>query len=47
MRKAGVEHFVELGGKVLGPMVGRIDKEAVTTSLVTMQDLENFAKENG
>ncbi|MAM38136.1 MAG: [acyl-carrier-protein] S-malonyltransferase [Erythrobacter sp.] len=47
MRKAGVEHFVELGGKVLGPMVGRIDKEALTTSLVTMQDLENFAKENG
>lgn len=47
MRKASVEHFVELGGKVLGPMVGRIDKEAVTTSLVTMQDLENFAKENG
>ena len=47
MRKAGVEHFVELGGKVLGPMVGRIDKEALTKSLVTMQDLENFAKENG
>ncbi|MBX7457569.1 ACP S-malonyltransferase [Qipengyuania sp. 1NDH17] len=47
MREAGVEKFVELGGKVLGPMVGRIDKEAATTSLVTMEDLENFAKENG
>ena len=47
MRDAGVEHFVELGGKVLGPMVGRIDKELATTSLVTMDDLENFAKENG
>ena len=47
MRDAGVEHFVELGGKVLGPMVGRIDKELATTSLVTMEDLENFAKENG
>ena len=46
MRKAGVERFVELGGKVLGPMVGRIDKEATTISLVTMEDLENFAKEN-
>ena len=46
MREAGVEHFVELGGKVLGPMVGRIDKDAATTSLVTMEDLENFAKEN-
>ena len=47
MREAGVENFVELGGKVLGPMVGRIDKEATTVSLVTMEDLENFAKENG
>ena len=47
MRESGVERFVELGGKVLGPMVGRIDKEATTTSLVTMEDLENFAKENG
>ena len=47
MRADGVEQFVELGGKVLGPMVGRIDKEAVTASLVTMEDIENFAKENG
>ena len=46
MREAGIERFVELGGKVLGPMVGRIDKEAATVSLVTMEDLENFAKEN-
>ena len=46
MREDGVERFVELGGKVLGPMVGRIDKEAETVSLVTMDDLEQFAKEN-
>ena len=46
MRADGTEHFVEIGGKVLGPMVGRIDKEAATTSLVTMEDLEIFAKEN-
>lgn len=46
MREAGIERFVELGGKVLGPMVGRIDKEAATVSLITMEDLENFAKEN-
>ena len=46
MREAGIERFVELGGKVLGPMVGRIDKEATIVSLVTMEDLENFAKEN-
>ncbi len=45
MRAAGVESFVELGGKVVGPMVGRIDKEAHVTSLVTMADLEAFAKE--
>lgn len=45
MRADGVEHFVELGGKVLGPMVGRIDKEALTSSLITMEDIENFAKE--
>jgi [acyl-carrier-protein] S-malonyltransferase len=45
MRADGVESFVELGGKVLGPMVGRIDKEAQVTSLVTMVELEAFAKE--
>jgi [acyl-carrier-protein] S-malonyltransferase len=44
MREAGIEHFVELGGKVVGPMVGRIDKDAQVTSLVTMADLEAFAK---
>lgn len=45
MRADGIESFVEFGGKVLGPMVGRIDREAHATSLVTMQDLEAFAKE--
>ncbi|MBA4767380.1 MAG: ACP S-malonyltransferase [Porphyrobacter sp.] len=45
MRADGVESFVELGGKVVGPMVGRIDKEAQVTSLVTMADLEGFAKQ--
>lgn len=45
MRAAGIEHFIELGGKVLGPMVGRIDKEAQVTSIVTMEDLEALAKE--
>lgn len=44
MRADGVERFVELGGKVLGPMVTRIDREAEVTSLVTMQDIEGFAK---
>ena len=45
MRADGVGHFVELGGKVLAPMVTRIDKEAEVRSLVTMADLEAFAKE--
>ena len=44
MRADGVESFVELGGKVLGPMIGRIDKEASTTSLTTMENLEEFSK---
>jgi len=46
MRADGVESFVELGGKVVGPMVGRTTPEAQVTSLVTLQDLEAFAKEN-
>lgn len=45
MRAAGVEQFVELGGKVLGPMIGRIDKDAQATSVVAMADLETLAKE--
>lgn len=45
MREDGVERFVELGGKVLAPMVGRIDKEATATSLTAMEDLEAFARE--
>ena len=45
MRADGVESFVELGGKVVGPMVSRTDKEAQVTSLVTMSDLEAIAKE--
>ncbi len=46
MHDASIARFVEIGGKVLAPMVGRIAKEAETVSLVTMEDLENFAKEN-
>jgi len=45
MRADGVESFVELGAKVLGPMVSRIDGEAEARSLVTMADLEAFARE--
>lgn len=45
MHADGVEHFVELGAKVLCPMIGRIAKEAETTSLISMADLEAFAKQ--
>ena len=45
MKAAGVEHFVELGGKVLGPMVGRAVDEVTVTSVVSMADIETLAKE--
>jgi len=47
MHADGVTHFVELGGKVLAPMIRKIASEAETSSLITMEDLETFAKENG
>ena len=47
MRAAGVEEFVELGGKVLGPMIGRTDAEAKVTSVAAMADIEALAKEIG
>jgi [acyl-carrier-protein] S-malonyltransferase len=45
MVEAGVEEFVELGGKVLGPMVKRIAPDAKVTSVVTIDDIEAIAKE--
>ena len=33
MAEAGVTHFVEFGGKVLGPMVKRIAPDANVTSV--------------
>ena len=45
MAAAGVVEFVELGGKVLGPMVKRIAPEAKVTSVVTIEDIEALAKE--
>lgn len=44
MRADGIESFVELGGKVLTPMIGRIDKQASASSLISMEDLEAFAR---
>jgi [acyl-carrier-protein] S-malonyltransferase len=45
MVEAGVEEFVELGGKVLGPMVKRIAPDAKVTSVVSIEDIEALAKE--
>jgi [acyl-carrier-protein] S-malonyltransferase len=45
MADAGVTHFVEFGGKVLGPMVKRIVPDASTSSVVTMDDIEALVKE--
>ncbi len=47
MHSDGVGHFVELGGKVLSPMIRKIVGEAETTSLITMEDIEGFAKDIG
>jgi [acyl-carrier-protein] S-malonyltransferase len=45
MAEAGVTHFVEFGGKVLGPMVKRIAPDARVTSVVTMGDIDALVKE--
>ena len=45
MAAAGVEEFVELGGKVLGGMVKRIAPDARVTSVMTIEDVEALAKE--
>jgi len=43
MRDAGVDSFIELGGKVLGPMIARsAGPEAETTSVVTMADIDGL-----
>ena len=40
MKDAGVEHFVELGGKVVGPMISRSAGDVNVTSVVGMADVE-------
>lgn len=42
---AGVTHFVELGGKVVGPMITRTVSDVAVASVVGMADIEAFAKE--
>jgi [acyl-carrier-protein] S-malonyltransferase len=45
MKEAGIERYVELGGKVLGPMIGRTVEDVTVTSVVGMTDIEALAKE--
>jgi [acyl-carrier-protein] S-malonyltransferase len=45
MHATGVKTFVELGGKVLGPMIGRTVNDVTVTSVVSMADIEALAKE--
>ena len=45
MFDAGVNEFVEIGGKVLGSMVKRIVPDATVTSIVTIEDVEAASKE--
>jgi [acyl-carrier-protein] S-malonyltransferase len=45
MTAAGVDEFVEIGGKVLGSMVKRISPDAKVTSVVTIEDIEALAKD--
>lgn len=45
MAEADVTHFIEFGGKVLGPMVKRIAPDVRIASIVTMADIEALAKE--
>jgi [acyl-carrier-protein] S-malonyltransferase len=44
MHEAGVEHFVELGGKVLGPMIKRSAGDVEITSVTMMEEIEALAK---
>lgn len=46
MKDAGVEAFVELGGKVLAPMITRsAGADLSVTSVITMADIEALAKD--
>ncbi|MCW1402299.1 ACP S-malonyltransferase [Novosphingobium sp. MW5] len=45
MKDAGVEQFVELGGKVLGPMISRSVADVSITSVIGMADIEALAAE--
>jgi [acyl-carrier-protein] S-malonyltransferase len=45
LASSGTHEFIEIGGKVLGPMVKRIAPDSKVTSIVTIEDVEAAAKE--
>ncbi|NML94144.1 ACP S-malonyltransferase [Novosphingobium olei] len=45
MKDAGVEQFIELGGKVLSPMINRTVADVSVTSVVGMADIEAILKD--
>lgn len=45
MAAAGVDQYVEIGGKVLGPMISRTVADVSITSVVTMADIEALLKD--
>ena len=45
MQEAGINHFVELGGKVLGPMIRKTAPDVTVTSVIGMDDIEALAKD--
>jgi [acyl-carrier-protein] S-malonyltransferase len=45
MKAAGVERVVELGAKVLGPMITRSVEDVTVTGVVSMADIEALIKE--
>lgn len=45
MKEAGIDRFVELGGKVLGPMIGRTVTDVTVLNAITMADIETLIKE--
>lgn len=44
MKEAGVENFVEIGGKVVGPMIKRSAGEVEVASATSMAEIEELAK---
>ena len=45
MKAAGVDSFVELGGKVVGPMISRSVDDVSVVSVIGMADIEALAKD--